>query len=102
MLSAFILKYTSELSGFCQQALESPVSLIKIRRSDLSYLDHEEILPITLLEFIVTSYQHDPLNALQAKTEAQKLAFAPIVFHTARTLRDLGILAALDAAGKQA
>lgn len=74
--------------------------LIKIRRSDLSYLDHEEILPITLLEFIVTSYQHDPLNALQAKTEAQKLAFAPIVFHTARTLRDLGILAALDAAGK--
>ncbi|MEZ8968503.1 methyltransferase [Vibrio breoganii] len=38
----------------------------------------------------------DPFNALDAKTEAQKLSFAPIVFHTARTLRDLGILKALD------
>lgn len=43
---------------------------------------------------------NDPFNALEAKTEAQKLAFAPIVFHTARTLRDLGVLAALDKAGK--
>lgn len=41
----------------------------------------------------------DPYNALEAKTEAQKLSFAPIVFHTARTLRDLGILAELDKAG---
>lgn len=44
--------------------------------------------------------QQDPFNALEAKTEAQKLSFAPIVFHTARTLRDLGILAALDQAGE--
>ncbi|WP_443088904.1 methyltransferase [Vibrio sp. M260118] len=29
------------------------------------------------------------------------LSFAPIVFHTARTLRDLGILAALDKAGEK-
>ncbi|MGF1718633.1 class I SAM-dependent methyltransferase [Vibrio kyushuensis] len=43
----------------------------------------------------------DPFNALEAKTEAQKLAFAPIVFQTARTLRDLGILAAIDEAGSQ-
>ncbi|MBL4237194.1 methyltransferase [Vibrio fluvialis] len=43
--------------------------------------------------------QLDPFNALEAKTEAQKLSFAPIVFHTARTLRDLGILKALDEAG---
>ena len=41
-------------------------------------------------------YSIDPFNALDAKTEAQKLAFAPIVFQTARSLRDLGILAALD------
>lgn len=41
-------------------------------------------------------YQHDPFNALTAKSEAQKLAFAPVVFHAARTLRDLGILQALD------
>lgn len=43
----------------------------------------------------------DPFNALEAKTEAQKLSFAPIVFHTARTLRDLGILTALDDAGSE-
>ncbi|WP_367990420.1 methyltransferase [Vibrio sp. NTOU-M3] len=43
----------------------------------------------------------DPFNALEAKTEAQKLSFAPIVFHTARTLRDLGLLAALDKAGSE-
>lgn len=43
--------------------------------------------------------KQDPFNALEAKTEAQKLSFAPIVFHTARTLRDLGILSALDQAG---
>ncbi|MCW8328983.1 methyltransferase domain-containing protein [Photobacterium sp. SDRW27] len=49
----------------------------------------------------MTSYQNDPLNALEAKIEAQKIAFAPIVFHTARTLRDLGILSALDKAGKE-
>ncbi|WP_045463712.1 class I SAM-dependent methyltransferase [Vibrio hyugaensis] len=43
----------------------------------------------------------DPFNAFEAKTEAQKLSFAPIVFQTARTLRDLGILAALDSAGSK-
>lgn len=43
----------------------------------------------------------DRFNALQAKTEAQKLSFAPIVFHTARTLRDIGVLKALDSAGSQ-
>lgn len=47
----------------------------------------------------MTDYSHDPLTAFEAKTEAQKLAFAPITFHSARTLRDLGILAVLDAAG---
>ncbi|MGF1756292.1 class I SAM-dependent methyltransferase, partial [Vibrio makurazakiensis] len=42
----------------------------------------------------------DPFNALEAKTEAQKLSFAPIAFHTARTLRDLNILAVLEDAGE--
>lgn len=46
----------------------------------------------------MTDYSQDPFTALEAKTEAQKLAFAPITFHTARTLRDLGILSALDSA----
>lgn len=44
----------------------------------------------------MTDYSLDPFNALDAKTEAQKLAFSPIVFQTAKSLRDLGILAALD------
>lgn len=43
-------------------------------------------------------FQASPHNAMQAKTEAQKLAFSPIVFHAARTMRDLGILAALNEA----
>ncbi|WP_407331326.1 methyltransferase [Enterovibrio sp. 27052020O] len=47
------------------------------------------------------SFEVDPYNGLNAKTEAQKLAFAPIVFHTARTLRDLNILSALDEAGNE-
>ena len=49
----------------------------------------------------MTDYSNDPFTALQAKTEAQKLAFAPITFHTARTLRDLGILKVLDEADKE-
>ena len=47
----------------------------------------------------MSEYKLDPSNALEVKTEARKLSFAPIVFHTARTLRDLGILKALDDAG---
>lgn len=43
----------------------------------------------------------DPYNAFEAKTAAQELSFAPIVFQAARTLRDLGILAELDKAGEQ-
>ncbi len=46
----------------------------------------------------MTNYSKDPFSALEAKTEAQKLAFSPIIFQTARTLRDLGILAVLDKA----
>lgn len=46
----------------------------------------------------MTNYNQDPFSALEAKTEAQKLAFAPVIFHTARTLRDLGILTVLDKA----
>ncbi|WP_318518130.1 methyltransferase [Photobacterium leiognathi] len=49
----------------------------------------------------MTHYSIDPFNALDAKTEAQKLAFAPIVFQTAKSLRDLGILAALDEVKKE-
>ncbi len=38
------------------------------------------------------------LSALQAVTEAQKIAFAPVLFQAAWALRELGILAELDRA----
>lgn len=47
----------------------------------------------------MSHYDLDPLTALQAKEQAQKLAFAPVAFQAARSLRELGILAILDEAG---
>ncbi|WP_095504534.1 class I SAM-dependent methyltransferase [Paraferrimonas sedimenticola] len=41
-------------------------------------------------------YKNDSQTAVAAKESAQRLAFAPFAFHTARTLRDLGILKALQ------
>ena len=38
------------------------------------------------------SFGSDQKSALQAKFDAQKIAFAPIMFQAARALRDLGIL----------
>ncbi|MBR9728310.1 methyltransferase [Shewanella intestini] len=40
-------------------------------------------------------YREDTRTALSAKEEAQRLAFAPIAFQASKSLRDLGILAAL-------
>lgn len=45
-------------------------------------------------------YNQDNYTALEAITEAQKLAFAPILFQNTLILRDSGILALLDKAGK--
>lgn len=47
----------------------------------------------------MSRYAEDTLTALQAKEQAQKLAFAPIAFQAAQSLRELGILAVLDEAG---
>jgi hypothetical protein len=44
-------------------------------------------------------FSHDTRTALEAKQEAQRIAFAPFVFQASRALRDLGVLAALAAAG---
>lgn len=41
---------------------------------------------------MVLNYGSDKKSALQAKFDAQKIAFAPIMFQAAKTLRDLGIL----------
>ena len=40
-------------------------------------------------------------SALEARAAAQQLAFAPIAFHAAKSLRDLGILKALQASGRE-
>lgn len=41
-------------------------------------------------------YDTDNMSALEAITEAQRIAFAPMLFQTALNLRDSGILAYLD------
>lgn len=46
-------------------------------------------------------YAHDPLNALQAKEYAQRIAFGPSIFQAARTLTVTGLLAALEDAKLQ-
>jgi len=45
------------------------------------------------------SYLHDTRKAVDAKFEAQKIAFAPLAFQAARALRDLGVLEAVSASG---
>lgn len=45
-------------------------------------------------------YDKEAFTALEAITEAQKIAFAPMIFQATVILRDSGILALLDKAGK--
>ena len=45
-------------------------------------------------------FPNKKLSAYEAMYEAQKIAFAPVIFQTVRTLRDLGILGLLEASGK--
>ncbi|MDA3850310.1 MAG: hypothetical protein PF447_03480, partial [Spirochaetaceae bacterium] len=46
-------------------------------------------------------YSEDKIRAVDAKYEAQKIAFAPLAFQAARSLRNLGILQLLFNAGEQ-
>lgn len=46
-------------------------------------------------------YEQDTLSALDAITEAQRIAFAPMLFQTAVCLRNAGVLAYLDQQGRQ-
>lgn len=43
-----------------------------------------------------SQYRKEPFSALEAITEAQKIAFAPILFQAVWALRELGIFAELD------
>ncbi|MBG9388462.1 class I SAM-dependent methyltransferase [Caenimonas aquaedulcis] len=45
-------------------------------------------------------YDKDPLNAMEAVTAAQWLAFAPLAFQATAVMRDRGVLAALSETGK--
>lgn len=47
------------------------------------------------------TYGSDNKSALQAKYDAQKIAFGPIMFQAAKALRDLGILALIKSKRKQ-
>ena len=44
-------------------------------------------------------FQHDSKSAFDAKSEAQRIAFAPIVFQACRVLRDSGILERVQRSG---
>ena len=46
-------------------------------------------------------YKNDSIDAVNAKFEAQKIAFAPLSFQAARTLRDMGILDEISNARKK-
>ncbi len=46
-------------------------------------------------------FRGDAKRALEAKEDAQKIAWAPFVFQTAKALKDLGILRIVDEAGKE-
>ncbi len=47
------------------------------------------------------SFFQDPRRAVEAKFEAQRIAFAPLAFQAARALRDLGILESVSRSGEQ-
>ena len=42
-------------------------------------------------------FDRDKLSAIEAKQEAQRIAFAPFMFQAAKALRDMGVLAAIEA-----
>ena len=44
---------------------------------------------------------NDSKSAREAQYEAQKIAFAPIIFQVAKSMRDLGILELLEANDKK-
>ena len=46
-------------------------------------------------------YQADPYNALEAISEAQKIAFGPMLFQASWCLRETGVLAYLETRGSQ-
>ena len=54
-----------------------------------------------LLNPMFDSFYQDDIDAVNAKFEAQKIAFAPLSFQAARALRDLGILELVSSSRKK-
>jgi len=53
----------------------------------------------TIITMKKADFGHDKRSAFEAKTEAQKIAFGPVMFQAARALVKLGILELVSAAG---
>lgn len=49
--------------------------------------------------FTIDTYKKDNLHAIDAKVEAQKIAFAPLSFQAVRALLDFGVLEHIEASG---
>jgi len=49
----------------------------------------------------MTFFENDPMTAFEAKSAAQRIAFAPVVFQACRVLRDSGILGCLQQSGEK-
>ena len=47
------------------------------------------------------SYKNDNIRAVDAKFEAQKIAFAPLSFQAIKSMLDLGIMQLIEDAGDQ-
>ena len=51
--------------------------------------------------FDINKYKTDDIRAVDAKFEAQKIAFAPLAFQAIKTMINLGILRAIEDAGDE-
>ncbi|MBR5672425.1 MAG: class I SAM-dependent methyltransferase, partial [Spirochaetales bacterium] len=47
----------------------------------------------------MTDYYSDKMRAIDAKTKAQEIAFAPLAFQTVLALRNLGMLKSINDSG---
>jgi len=54
-----------------------------------------------MLEYLNDSYKKDKIRAVDAKFEAQKIAFAPITYQAVRALLELGILKLITDSGEK-
>ena len=51
--------------------------------------------------FDINKYKKDDLRAVDAKFEAQKIAFAPLAFQALKAMINLGLLQAIEDAGDE-